>query len=92
MNKRKGSKFWFIIMAGFFLYFGYTMIKQQEVLYAKKFEMERIQAKIEEEEKLNEELKKQREMLSSDEYIEEIARKKLGMVRKNERVFIDVNK
>lgn len=92
MSGGKSSKLGLIIMIGVFLYFGYIMIQQQEVLYAKEIEMEKIQAGIEEEQKLNMELKRQREMISSDEYIEEVAREKLGMVRKNERVFVDINK
>ena len=31
-------------------------------------------------------------MLDSEEYMEKIARKKLGMVKPGERIFIDINK
>ena len=40
----------------------------------------------------NEELKKMKENINSDEYIEQIAREKLGMYYPNERVYIDVEK
>ena len=39
---------------------------------------------------VNKELNKQKEMINSDEYIEKVAREKLGMVKKGERVFVDV--
>jgi len=29
-------------------------------------------------------------MIQSDEYVEKIAREKLGMVKKNERVYVDI--
>jgi cell division protein FtsB len=51
-----------------------------------------LQAKIKEEEKNMEELKKQKDIINSDEYIEKIAREKLGMVKKGEKIFVDVNK
>ena len=92
MNKRKTSKLGLFVIIGFFVYFAYVFIDQQKVLYAKEIEMDNIQAKIEEEMKLNEELKKQKEMLGSDEYVEKIAREKLGMVKPGERIFVDINK
>ena len=42
----------------------------------------------EEQEKLNE----MKENITSDEYIEQIAREKLGMYYPNERVYIDIEK
>jgi cell division protein FtsL len=55
-------------------------------------EMKNIEAKITGENKQNETLKKQKDTMNSDEYIEKIAREKLGMVKPGERVFVDVNK
>ena len=92
MNKRKKSKLGLFVIIGFFVYFAYVFIDQQKVLYAKEIEMNSIQMKIEEETKLNKELKKQKEMLGSDEYVEKIAREKLGMVKPGERIFVDINK
>jgi len=92
MNKRKTSKLGLFVIIGFFVYFAYVFIDQQKVLYAKEIEMNSIQMKIEEETKLNKELKKQKEMLGSDEYVEKIAREKLGMVKPGERIFVDINK
>ena len=92
MNKGKKTRVWLIVVACFFLYFCYVTLEQQRVLYIKENEALSIQEKIREEEKINEGLKKQKEILNSDEYIESTAREKLGMVKKNERIFVDVNK
>ena len=79
------------VLIGFIIYFIFVFFEQQKVLYAKNIEMNNIQAKIKEEMELNEELKKQKEMLATDEYIEKVAREKLGMVKPGERIFIDIN-
>jgi cell division protein FtsB len=54
--------------------------------------MKNIEAKIIGENKQNETLKKQKDTMNSDEYIEKTAREKLGMVKPGERVFVDVNR
>ena len=92
MNKRKSSKLWLIAAAILLAYFSYIAIDQEKVLNTKRVEMRNIQAKIGEEKKLGEELKQEKEALNSDDYIEKVAREKLGMVKYGERVFIDVNK
>lgn len=92
MNKRKKSGFWVLVVIGLFIYFAYTVIGQQKLLYDKNVEMNDVNANIAKEKKLNEELKKQKDMVNSDEYIEKIAREKLDMVKRGERVFVDVNK
>ena len=43
------------------------------------------------EQKRGEEIDNMKQNVDSDEYIEKIAREKLGMVRKDEIIFIDVN-
>jgi len=92
MDKRKKSKLWLIGLIGFFLYFAYVMIDQQKILYVRDMEMADIQNKIKEEEKTGQELQKHKDTLDSDEYIEKVAREKLGMVKQEEKIFVDVNK
>ncbi|MGE5614075.1 MAG: FtsB family cell division protein [Bacillota bacterium] len=92
MNKRKKPGFGIYILLIIFLYLSYIAVDQQKLLNAKNLELEKIENKIKEEERLNEELKKEKELIQSDEYKEKVAREKLGMVKKNERVFIDVGK
>jgi len=92
MNKRKKIRVFHIILAGVFVYCAYLAFNQQKFIYAKDMELKSIQARISEESKQNEELKRQKETLNSDEYIERVAREKLGMVKRNERIFVDINK
>jgi len=92
MNKGKKSKIGLFIMVGFLLYFIYVVIDQQKMIYAKNTEMTGIQAKIDEENGLMENLKEQKEMINSNEYIEKTAREKLGMVKSGERVFVDAGR
>jgi len=90
MNRRKKSKFGLFVVIAFLLYFAYTAVGQQKLLYEKGLEVEKIQEKVKQETLVNKELNKQKEMINSDEYIEKVAREKLGMVKKGERVFVDV--
>ncbi len=92
MKKGGKSTIGIFILLAIFLYFSYIAVSQQKLIYAKNVELNKIENKIEEEEKINEELNKEKEMIQSDEYIEKIAREKLGMVKKNERVYVDIGK
>ena len=92
MNKRKKSRVGLFVIIGLFVYFAYTMIDQQQVMYMKNNEIKSIEAKIQEEMKLNNELKKQKEVINTDEYAEKAAREKLGMVKHGEKVFVDIDK
>lgn len=93
MNKRKNSSsFGVFVLVAIFIYLSYIALGQQKLLSAKSIEMSKIENKIAEEKKVNEELKAEKEMIDSDEYKEKIAREKLGMVKKGERVFVDIGK
>jgi cell division protein FtsL len=95
MNKRKksiwGIAFTFVVII-MSIYSAVTMIDQQKILSAEGNELKSVQAKIADENKTADELKKQQETVNSDEYVEKVAREKLGMVKHGEKVFIDVNK
>jgi len=90
MGKRKKSSFGVFVLMAIFLYLSYVAVGQQKLLNAKNLEMCKIENKIEEETKTNEELKKEKEMIDSDEYKEKVARDRLGMIKENERVFVDI--
>lgn len=92
MSKRGRSKSSLIIMLGLMIYFGYKVVEQEKILYAKRNEMKVMNSKIEEEQTINKELQKQKELINSDEYIEKMAREKLGMIKSDEKVFVDINK
>ncbi|HOJ80326.1 MAG TPA: septum formation initiator family protein [Clostridiales bacterium] len=89
MKKGKATVGIFILLV-IFLYLSYIAVNQQGLIYAKNQELNKLEEKIAEEKKINEELKKQSKMIESDEYIEKVAREKLGMVKKNERVYVDI--
>ena len=94
MNKRKKSLLGIIFTIAIIamsIYSMVTMIEQQKILSAKNNELKSVQSQIDEESKTSEELKKQKENVNSDEYIERVAREKLGMVKYGEKIFVDVN-
>lgn len=91
MNKRKSSTAGTLILVAFIAYFSYLIIEQQGIIKNKLRALEEIENKISQEELIHKELEKEREMLESEEYIERIARKKLGLVKPGEKIFIDIN-
>jgi cell division protein FtsB len=92
MNKGKRSPLLVFALLVIFLYLSYIAVNQQQVLNAKNLTLDKLEDKIEEEAKLNEKLSKERDMIQSDEYVEKVARERLGMVKKNERVYMDIGK
>lgn len=76
----------------FVIYFIYTLMAQQKTLNSYAQERKKCTENIEAAQEEQKELKKVKENINSDEYIEEIAREKLGMYYPNERVYIDVEK
>lgn len=91
--KRKNAKKIFFgiecLLCGYILYT--IVFHQQGLMNHKRQEMKDLEQKIEYEKKLTKELNKEKENINTDEYIEKIAREKLGMVKKNEKIFYDVN-
>ncbi len=75
----------------FVAYFVYTMIWQQVVISQKGREIDALEEKIAAAEQQTKRLEKELEDLNDPEYLEKIAREKLGLVRPNERVFVDAN-
>jgi cell division protein DivIC len=79
----------FIIIA-VLIYFIYTLVSQQQTLNSYKQEASTYSNQIEEANDKNEELKNVKNNINSTEYIENMAREKLGMYLPNERVYIDI--
>ncbi|NMB97043.1 MAG: septum formation initiator family protein [Clostridiaceae bacterium] len=92
MNKRRSSVAGMLIFIVFVVYFCHIIVDQQKIINEKELALKAIEKKISGEENLKKQLEKEKEMLDSEEYIEKIARKKLGMVKPGERIFIDINK
>lgn len=96
MNKskenRNGSiKFFHIVSIAFVLYFGYTMFDQQLQINKYNSQIEMYENDIENKNKLVEYYSSQKTNITSDEYIEQVARDLLGYVKPYEKIFIDAN-
>lgn len=87
--KKIYKKIFFIIIA---LYVISIFVSQQNTLNNYKAEVSKYETKIEEAKETKESLVAMKENVNSSEYIEEIAREKLGMYLPNEKVFIDIGK
>lgn len=66
-------------------------IMQQPQILENKAEIQRLKQEIEYEKNRQTDIQKMRENIETDEYIERIARDKLGMMKQNEKVFIDAS-
>ena len=88
MKNKKGILKW-IFIGIVLLYAIFTFASQQKTLnqYAKN--SEEIELQIKEQKEYQQELAKKKEDITSEEYIEDIAREKLDMYLPNEKVYID---
>lgn len=73
------------------MYTGLTVFKQEAAFNKYDSEIEKYERLIEEEQLKNEQLVNTRTKITSREYVEEIAREKLGLVMPNEIIFVDAN-
>jgi cell division protein FtsB len=90
MKKRVHPLVW-VIMSGLIFYFVVTYIKQQEEISLIRAEVRALEHRIKQEKEKQEELLEQKSKINTDEFIESIAREKLGMVKEGERLFIDAD-
>ncbi len=74
------------------VYVACTLAKQQITLSKNREVAEEYRTKIAEAQKSNQKLEDELKQAGTDEYLERIAREKLGLVKANERVFIDITK
>ena len=74
------------------IYFIYVLIWQQIAINSKNEEIERLNQQVISASEESEKLKQEVENLNDPEYLEKVARERLGLVRPNERVFVDSNK
>lgn len=78
------------VIIGIILYFLYVCITQQQSMDSYDREAEQYRAEIVAAQKENEKLQNVKDNVDSEEYIEDVAREKLGMYLPNERVYIDI--
>ena len=91
MSKVAKRLFKTIVMTAVFMYACLILARQEVTFYEYDNEIEKYVRLIEEETLKNEQLTRTKDHISSKEYIEEIAREKLGLVMPNEIVFVDAN-
>jgi cell division protein FtsL len=78
-----------ILLVCFVGYSAFTLVSVNKAIAAKKAESQQLQQQIEQQKVTNEELSELVENGVSDEYLERIAREKLGLAYSNERIFVN---
>lgn len=81
-----------IISVLFCIYFVYTMFDQQIKINNYNSQIEMYEKDIETKNNLVDYYSKQNENIQSDEYIESVAREKLGYIKPYEKIFVDANR
>ncbi len=92
-EKRKGNKKITIPVLAVFLVTAFFLVKgvmQQPKITENKEEIENLNMQIAQQQKKLDELDELKTKVDSDEYIEKVAREKLGLIKENEIMFIDV--
>ncbi len=90
LNLRKF--FGFITLLVLLLYVCCTFVHQKISLEQRYAIVKDIENQISEAKLEQDMLKKELEKVNSDEYLEKLAREKLGLIKPNDRVFVDVTK
>ncbi len=78
-------------MTGLIVYFVVTFIKQKEEMLMIQTQIRALEHRISKEEVTQEDLLDQQRIIETDEFVEQIAREKLGMVKEGERLYIDMD-
>lgn len=78
-----------LVVAAYFVYF---IVWQQVTIKSKNSEIETLERLVAEEQEESARLQREVDSMNDPEYIERVARERLGLVRPNERVFVDSNK
>ena len=87
MKKKKLYKRWLaILIIGYAMF---TIINQQKVINQYSKNSKELEVKINQEQSTNQELLAKKENVNSKEFIEQMAREKLGMYYPNEKVYVD---
>jgi cell division protein FtsL len=94
-EKKKMSRsnfFYTLFMSFLFIFFVIIMYYQYRNRIRTSVQMEYVTEQIAAQQSINDALNKEMKFKDTPEYVEKIAREKLGMVKPNEIVFVDENK
>ena len=83
----KGFKI--ICLAVIVVYVAITVFSQQGTIKESKRILDNYNEDIKEQEEIAQEIKDEKSKIGTDEYIEKVARDKLGMCKEDEKIFID---
>lgn len=92
MKKQKKFKWLTLIVIALVCYFGYTLYTLQISINEKQLKNQELKKNIYSETVKNQQLLKQKELINTDEFYEQMAREKLGYIKDNEKIYIDTNK
>lgn len=87
MNKKVIWRITFIASIGILIYFGFKTVELNKVIASVDEQLIEAQKKLEKEQTELKELEEERDHMETLEYIERVAREKLGMVKKDDIVF-----
>lgn len=90
--KRYKVNYMRIFLIIFFIYFAFSFFKQQFEINEYNIQIGHIENQIREAAEETEDLIKSKGKINDAEYIEDVAREQLGLVKPYEKIFIDVNK
>ncbi|MDF2865618.1 MAG: hypothetical protein K0R72_427 [Clostridia bacterium] len=90
--KRKRISVTGILFVFVCVYFVTTFIDQQISINRYNSQIEMYKADITNKEALSKYYEEQQDNVETDEYIEQVARESLGLVKPYEKIFVDVNK
>lgn len=89
MKKSLKNKNFSLLLIGAVIYVTYILLSQQVEIYKYNKEINANNQKIVQQEQKTIELSNSKNTYKSDEFIEKLAREKLGYVKPGEKVFID---
>ncbi len=92
MKKQKKLKLLTYLVIASVCYFGYTLYTLQISIDEKEFKNQELQKNINIETAKKQQLLKQKSIINTDEFYEQMAREKLGYIKDNEKIYIDTNK
>lgn len=81
-----------LLLFGALVYVCFVFVSQEADLSIYRKQHKEYEAQIQKELNIKEELALKKENISSDEYIEQLAREQLNLYMPNEKVFIDISK
>ena len=92
-QKKKRHNFLYVMIMGGLLFLGVSIIYMQySYTIQLNKENENILSQIDDQNKLTEKIKNEKDYQNSDEYVEKIAREQLSLVKPDEILFFDLNK